>query len=138
MEEKNEPVSFWKKHRWDFCLLIGLMALTCSFFAFRFQGDFSSKEEIIAKVYLGNTLQKTINLSDIDEYKEEEIDGLKGKMTLGMCHNQIAVIYSSCPGQECVHEGYVRSNNHPIVCAYNQVLISLSTGSSLPSEVPLG
>lgn len=138
MEEKSKPVSFWKKHRWDFFLLVGLMALTCSFFAFRFEDDFSSKEEVIAKVYLGNTLQKTINLSNIDEYKEEEIDGLKGKMTLGMRHNQIAVIHSSCPGQECVHEGYVHSNNHPIVCAYNQVLISLSSGSSLPSEVPLG
>lgn len=138
MEEKSKLVSFWKKHRWDFCLFVGLIALTCSFFAFRIQDDFSSKEKVIAKVYLGNTLQKTINLSDITEYKEEEIDGLKGKMTLGIHRNQIAVIHSSCPGQECVHEGYVHSSNHPIVCAYNQVLISLNTGSSLPSEVPLG
>lgn len=138
MKKEKSGKTFWKKHRWDFLLLIALVALSSTFFVFKINRDFSSDEEVIASIYVGNSLQKSINLTDISEYKEEEIVGLKGKLTLGMNHNEIAVIHSSCPGQECVHEGYIRSSNHPIVCAYNQTLITLKVGASIPSEVPIG
>ena len=63
------------------------------------------------------------------EDKTYEIEGTKGTLVLHVHNKSIAVISSNCPHQDCVRMGYVKDSSHPIVCAYNEVVIVIE-GSS--------
>lgn len=137
-EGKNKKKGFLRTHLWDFLLLIGLASGTAGFYAYELTKNQnpSENENLIAEIRIGNSLQKSIQLSNIHEYSTETIEGKHGVLTLGLKHNAIAVIASNCPSQECVREGWVTRAGQPIVCAYNAVLISVVSTSW--SEVTVG
>ena len=93
------------------------------------------KTDLVAKVYVQDTIVETIDLSkkeDADYY----IDGLKGKVHLHTHDGGIAVVESNCPHQDCVHMGYVKETNRPIICAYNAVYVII-VGQSV-NDVEIG
>ena len=80
------------------------------------------KTNLVAKVYVQDQIVETIDLSkkeDADYY----INGLKGQVHIHTHDGGIAVTESNCPHQDCVHMGYVKETNRPIICAYNAVYI---------------
>ncbi len=81
-----------------------------------------TKNNLVAKVYVQDQIVETIDLS-IKEDKEYVIDGLKGKVHIHTHDGGIAVTESNCPHQDCVHMGYVKETNRPIICAYNAVYV---------------
>ena len=86
------------------------------------------KSNLVAKIYVKDELRLTINLSEQD--KEFEIDGVKGKLTISLKDHAIGVIEADCPHQDCVHMGFVKESNRPIICAYNQVYIIIEGNSN--------
>ena len=137
-EEKNKKKGFLRRHLWDFLLLITLASITTGFYVYELNKsrNSSENESFVAEIRVGNSLQKSINLSNIHEYSTEKIEGKHGVLTLGLKRNAIAVIESNCPLQECVHEGWITRSGEPIVCAYNAVLINVVSSSW--GEVTIG
>ena len=80
------------------------------------------KSNLVASIYVQNELIERIDL-DKSEDREFVIQGAKGKLTISIKEHSIGVIEAECPHQDCVHMGYVKESNRPIICAYNQVYI---------------
>lgn len=57
--------------------------------------------------------------------REVVIQGLYSEMTLGLKKNAIAVLASGCHSHYCIYQGYISEANHPIICAYNHVSITI-------------
>ena len=87
------------------------------------------KDNLFAKIYVKNELIQEVNLMAEKDH-EFEIDGAKGKLTVSIKDHAIGVIEADCPHQDCVHVGYVKETNRPIICAYNQVYIIIEGDSS--------
>ena len=87
------------------------------------------KHNLFAKIYVKNELIQEVNLMAEKDH-EFEIDGAKGKLTVSIKDHAIGVIEADCPHQDCVHVGYVKETNRPIICAYNQVYIIIEGDSS--------
>ena len=87
------------------------------------------KNNLVAKIYVKDELVQTIDLAKTDN-TEFVIHGAKGDLTVSIKDHSIAVIDADCPHQDCVHMGYVKESNRPIICAYNQVYIIIEGNSN--------
>ena len=92
------------------------------------------KDNLIAKVYVQNEVVETIDLSTKEE-KEYVITGLHGNVIVETKDGAIRVKESNCPHQDCVHMGYVKETNRPIICAYNAVYIVIEGASDVDVEI---
>lgn len=91
-------------------------------------------QHLEAKVYVENTMVLRIDLSDgVDE--EYTIQGKKTDVTISEKNGGIAITYSGCPHQDCVHMGYVKETNRPIICTYNAVYVIIEGSSDYDVEV---
>ena len=93
------------------------------------------KTNLVAKVYVQDQIVETIDLSN-NEDNDYYVQGLKGQVHIHTHDGGIAVIESNCPHQDCVHMGYVKETNRPIICAYNAVYIII-VGQSI-NDVEIG
>ena len=103
-------------------LLVAILSLV---FVFAFR----TKKNLVATIYVQNNVVETIDLSKKEE-KDYLIHGINGGLHVHTHDGAIAVLSSNCPHQDCVKMGYVNETNHPIICAYNAVCISINGGSS--------
>ena len=116
-----------KKLRNDLILIGSLLVAASVALAIIFTQP--KKTNLIAKVFVQDKVVETIDLSKNEE-KDYVITGLKGKLKVRTHKGAIAIVESNCPHQDCVHMGYVKEINRPIICAYNGVYIRLEGGSS--------
>ena len=89
----------------------------------------SRKEAGKATITVKNQVVEVIDLSKKLE-KDYYIEGSKGTLHVHTKDGAIAVLESNCPHQDCVNIGYVSDSNHPIICAYNEVVIVVGGESS--------
>ena len=116
-----------KTLRNDLILIISLVVvLVGSFLAVLLT---RKKNNLVAKIYVKDELVQTVDLAKTDN-TEFVIHGAKGDLTVSIKDNSIAVIEADCPHQDCVHMGYVKESNRPIICAYNQVYIIIEGNSN--------
>ena len=80
------------------------------------------KNNISAKVYVQNKVVEVLDLSKKEEHTYK-IKGLNGYVYVHTKYGAVAITKSNCPHQDCVHMGYVRTTNQPIICAYNAVSV---------------
>lgn len=85
---------------------------------------FRTRKNLIAKIYIQNNVVETIDLSKKEE-NDYIVKGLNGEVHVHTHDGAIAVVKSNCPHQDCVRMGYVSETNHPIICAYNAVYITI-------------
>lgn len=87
----------------------------------------SKKDNLIANVYHNKSCVKSFELSSLSEEGEYYTLQINAEdyLKIHAKHNAIAVKESSCPGQNCVHQGYISSSNDIIVCAHFNVYIAL-------------
>lgn len=78
----------------------------------------------MAHISVSNQEVEVIDLSK-NEDKEYLINGTNGVLHVHTHDGAIAVIESNCPHQDCVHMGYISEAGRPIVCIYNQVIITI-------------
>ena len=93
------------------------------------------KTNLVAQVYVQDQIVETIDLSKKED-ADYFVDGLKGQVHIHTHDGGIAVIESNCPHQDCVHMGYIKETNRPIICAYNAVYIII-IGQSV-NDVEIG
>ena len=103
-------------------LLVAILSLVLVF-------TLRTKKNLVATVYVQNEVVETIDLSKKEEH-DYLIKGVNGDLHVHTHNGAIAVVQSNCPHQDCVKMGYVSETNHPIICAYNAVCISINGGSS--------
>ena len=81
-------------------------------------------KNLTAKVYVQNQIVETIDLSKKED-KYYYVTGTHGIVTIHTKDGAIAIVDSNCPHKDCIHMGYVKETNRPIVCAYNAVYIEI-------------
>ena len=79
-----------------------------------------------ASVYLRNELLLKIDLSPSLGTDTFLIHGAHGDMTIERMGDKVRVKESSCPNQNCVHQGFLREEGGSIICAHNEVSVVLS------------
>lgn len=62
--------------------------------------------------------------------KEYRLEYESGTLIIEMNDYKVRVKESTCPGQDCVQQGYVYRNGDSIVCAHNKVVITLEGNQS--------
>ena len=98
---------------------------------------FDYKEAASARVFRENTLIKEFDLNSLSEEGEYYIVPMEGDdfFRIHAKKGAIAVVASSCPGQDCVNQGYVREAFKPIICAHHRIYIELSGTPSMAVEI---
>ena len=96
----------------------------------------SLNQSLIASIYHHETLLRQYDLASLDEQGEYYTFDLdEGSLQIHAKKNAIAIVFSSCPGQDCVHQGYISYAYQTIICAPLGVYISISGVSSNEVEV---
>ena len=80
-----------------------------------------AQEAVKAEIYLDGRLVKTVSL------REEQSFVLEGEYrnTVSVKNGKIAISASDCPGEDCVHCGWIGSSGRSIVCLPNRVEIRI-------------
>lgn len=118
----------------DIILILSLLSVACISLAIIL--SLRVKKNLVAKVSVRNEVVEVIDLSKKEE-SDYHIQGIKGIVHIHTHDGAIAVVESNCPHQDCVHMGYIRETNRPIICAYNAVSIVIEGGDAL-NDVELG
>ena len=92
------------------------------------------KDNLVAKVYVQDTIVETIDLSKKEE-KDYTVHGINGDLTIHTRDGAVCVSKSNCPHQDCVNMGYVSVSNRPIICAYNAVYILIEGNATFDAEI---
>ena len=92
------------------------------------------KNNLVASIYVQSQLVERIEL-DKEPDREFVIQGAKGKLTISIKDHSLGVKDAECPHQDCVHMGYIKESNRPIICAYNQVYIIIEGDSSYDARI---
>ena len=82
----------------------------------------------VARIGIDDHVSKEIDLTAVDEPYEFVIDTPLGKNTFSVMPGKIAVIYSDCPDQICVNQGYIESGDVPIVCLPHKLDVTIIDG----------
>ena len=87
----------------------------------------SKKENLIANVYHNKSCVKSFDLASLSEEGEYYTLNINAEeyLKIHAKRGSIAVKEASCPGQNCVHQGYISSSNDVIICAHFNVYIAL-------------
>ena len=128
---------FFKKHLGDFIVGFSLIAITFSLLIY-YLIPRNSGGKIYANVYHQNSLvYEKIDLSMNKEYlvsiKEENVDI---EMVVKVKDNKIGIESSNCSNQYCVHQGFTNSTMQTLICAPNEVRVTLySETATSDSEI---
>ncbi len=117
----TEKLNFQK---WDMVAVAVILCLSVLVFALFLppKGTAASSAEI----YLEGKLIKTVSLAVDQEFT---VTGVYSN-TVAIRDGKIAVIYSNCPGEDCVHIGWTASAGRSVVCLPNALEIRIVAGSS--------
>ncbi len=70
-----------------------------------------------------------VDLSKENEERHFEVQGDFSVVTIAVKKDYICIEHNDCPSQYCVHEGWVKAGEKPIICAYNGISIYFSEDS---------
>lgn len=102
-------------------LAISLTAVICL--------SFSKNVSSIAVIKHHNETLLKVDLSKEGEERHIEVNGDHGIVTIAFKKDYVCVENSGCPSQYCVHEGWIKAGDKPIVCAYNGISITFMEDS---------
>lgn len=91
--------------------------------------SFSKNVSSIAVIKHHNETLLKVDLSKEGEERHIEVNGDHGIVTIAFKKDYVCVENSGCPSQYCVHEGWVKAGDKPIVCAYNGISITFTEDS---------
>ena len=86
----------------------------------------NSADPVMAEVYQGGELVKTISL---DENTSFVIEGAYSN-TITVENGSISITKSDCPGEDCVYSGAIHSSGRSIVCLPNEVEVRVVAQTS--------
>lgn len=110
-----------KKSDWFLIVtVIILSGLGITFFVFRNTGNY-------AKVYYDGRLLDKINLSIDRDYTYQFEDNIN---TIRVQNNEVCMLDSNCPNQDCVYVGYISKDKQTIVCLPHKLSVVISSSES--------
>ena len=122
------------KIRNDIILILSLLSIAC--LALGIILGTRLKKNLVAKVSVMNEVVEVIDLSKKEE-QDYYVQGLRGIVHIHTHNGAIAIVESNCPHKDCIHMGYIKESNRPIICAYNAVSIVIEGGNQY-NDVELG
>ena len=115
-----------KKHLVEVIVFISLLAISLTAVICL---SFSKNVSSIAVIKHHNETLLKVDLSKEGEERHIEVNGDHGIVTIAFKKDYVCVENSGCPSQYCVHEGWVKARDKPIVCAYNGISITFMEDS---------
>ena len=115
-----------KKHLIEVIIFVSLLAISLTAAICL---SFSKNVSSIAVIKHHNETLLKVDLSKEGEERHIEVNGDHGIVTIAFKKDYVCVENSGCPSQYCVHEGWVRAGDKPIVCAYNGISITFMEDS---------
>lgn len=83
-----------------------------------------NQDECMARIYRDGTLIQTVSLEKDCEFT---VTGSYTN-TITVKNGKIAITASDCPGEDCVHSGFIGTSGRSIVCLPNGVEIRIAAG----------
>lgn len=114
--KRNESLRFQKGD----ILAVAAVILLAVFTALCFLPG-GSEDALCAEIYLNSEKIRTVSLEEAQTFT------VTGRYTnqITVSEGKIAITHSDCPGNDCVHMGYVGSGGHSIVCLPNGLEIRI-------------
>ncbi len=129
---------FFKKHLGDFIVGLSLITVTFSLLTY-YLIPRNTSGKIYANVYHQNSLiYEKIDLSLEDKEYPVSItdDGLNIQMVVKVKDHKIGIESSNCSNQYCVHQGFTNSTMQTLICAPNEIRVTIYSENAKPdSEV---
>ena len=125
---KNRVRLEFCKGDWLAILLVAALSIAC---AMLFMPGNTSDQMHTVQVYHNSRLVREIPLSSNAVL---EIDG-DYHNTITIENSRVSISESSCPGEDCVHSGWIDSAGRSIVCLPNRVEIRISGESDVDFTV---
>lgn len=112
-----------KNRKFDIILIVSLVAIALiALLILKIQ---DANNNTFAQVYYKDELVLEIDLSKEKEERQVIVNGKQGEVKLGIKHNAIRIIESSCNSKTCVHQGFIHSTTSTIICIPNQIYIKI-------------
>lgn len=123
MKKRELRLTFCKGDLFAIMLVIAA-ALLIMFF---FRANVSTEEESMVSVYQDGQLIREIPLNDNVEMLVEGVYSNKILVKDG----KAAIVESDCPGEDCVHSGWIHEAGRSIVCLPNRVEVRIEGASEV-------
>ena len=108
-------------------LAIALVALLALSVALCFMPDRTGNEDAVIQIFQDGKLIREIPL---DEDTSLEIDGDYSNIIL-VQDQRVSISDSDCPGQDCMHSGWISEAGRSIVCLPNRVEVRIAGSSDI-------
>lgn len=118
----------------------GILALAVIGFALCISFWFrpNTQGPLTATVRLDGDVLMELALENLDKPIQYEPDELNYPLVLEFAPTHVQVLYSQCPGLDCVHQGSITSAGQQLICLPNRLSIALSGGDSSGPDLILG
>lgn len=117
--------------------LVALLVLLCAallLLALRPGGG----ARLTATIYLDGAAVRTIDLSALSAPLEFSLTDCPYPLTIRAEPGRIRVEESACPGEDCVHTGWVSRSGGQLICLPNRMVISLTGGPGFEVDAVAG
>ncbi|MCG2711318.1 MAG: NusG domain II-containing protein [Candidatus Omnitrophica bacterium] len=125
-DERKEHIDLLNHTKCDLILILTIILVIFS--ALAFQNFVLRKQPCIstqkALIFLENGLLREINLKENKELYLPEA-GIRVETKDG----KVRIIESDCPGQICVHSGWIQYAGQSIVCVPNKIFIEIQAAA---------
>ena len=103
-------------------LILGILIACAGFLLF--SPKHSQSDRLVAEIYQGGVLIKSIPLGEVTASETFTVRGPKGEENvIEVRSGSIAVISANCPDKLCVHQGFRSDTLLPITCLPNHLVI---------------
>lgn len=118
---------FFKKHLGDGILGLLLVSLSMSLLAYYLIPRKEEGEKYASIYHQNDLLYEKILLSGEDHSYPIHIDkdNEHVDMVVELKDHKIGITYSNCSNQYCVHQGFINSTMQSLICAPNEVRVTI-------------
>lgn len=121
-KQKNDPRLSFKKG--DIAAIAFVLLLAAAVFLITLR-TYAGADGRVASIYKDGELVREVDLDKLSSDETLEING-DYHCVVEMENGRIRVADSDCPGQSCVHTGWISNPGQTVICLPNRVEIRIS------------
>ncbi len=110
--------------KWDIAVVFSVVLLAVIIFFAYLSRDKAAGA--VAEIYQDGARIKTVSLAENQEFTVEG----KYSNTITVRDGKIGITSSNCPGEDCVHSGWISTAGRSIICLPNGLEIRITSGNS--------
>ena len=129
---------FFKKHLGDGVLGLFLVTLSLSLLVYYLLPRNDEGEKYANIYHQNDLLYGNISLKGENHTYPIHIENENIDMVVELKDHKIGITYSNCSNQYCVHQGFISSTMQTLICAPNEVRVTIySSSASHDSEIEI-